>query len=577
MTDPAEKAGDAGVSQQSLAPGPGRASNALSVIATAIALGLLALVAGTLVWRLPYGVGLNDEPFYVVMARDFAAGARPFADNYTPHQMFAWLVAPCVWGYQRLTGGSTGLVIALRVLWLGLSCGVSAVVFAFVRKVVDWRIALVSALMPVALVPLCIVTVSYDTLASIFLAAGIGLAGIGALEDGRWWATLAGGAFIGLAGITYPTLTVVAVLAIAGYRLASGSWRKAGLLALGAGFIAAFVALLLLPTLSSLHFVVDLARDVPIFAGGADKVEFVLGRACAALAVQPAAWLALAALVWRLAVRRRPPWLLVAAIALAAAWPLVTPTVLQAGTTAWLLLLGALAVGWDAPSETADRVVTWGLAVGLVSAVLYSYTSTNGFVAGAFAASSVAWLALAVLLDGVVRARAPGLAGAWRLPGATALAAVLIAGSLFALATATFQDDPPASLTARVGAGPLAGMRTTPERAGLIGGLSRDLATVHAQSSRVFGYDDFALACLLAGGSASPQPWVARRDAAVPAAVALITGYMEMPGRMPQVVVKRLLLVESDYTSQPNGYDRWVAQHYRPVIFEPDYVVMVRR
>jgi hypothetical protein len=89
---------------------------------------LLVLVVGATWCRLFIGVDHTDESLYIAMPYRLWLGDRPLIDEYSVVQFSAILLEPFVGAYVKLTGGTDGIILYFRHLYLVLNI-VTAVVF----------------------------------------------------------------------------------------------------------------------------------------------------------------------------------------------------------------------------------------------------------------------------------------------------------------------------------------------------------------------------------------------------------------------------------------------------------------
>lgn len=95
---------------------------------------ILALITTVLAIRIFLGFDWTDECLYVADAYRIAHGDTLFADIWTVDQLAALQYAPLVYLYELLTGGTTGLILFLRLMFLVIVIG-SAVLFY--KSIVD--------------------------------------------------------------------------------------------------------------------------------------------------------------------------------------------------------------------------------------------------------------------------------------------------------------------------------------------------------------------------------------------------------------------------------------------------------
>lgn len=209
--------------------------------------------AATLVlsWhRLRYGVDLSDESFYAVVTQRYVLGDRPYVDEVNLRQTSSLLTVPFYWLYLHLTGGTDGVMLFLRHLYLGVQLLVAACVYRFAVRLVPRSLSLLAAALPVSFVPFTIPAPSYNTLGALLFAAGMALSLSSVFGGTERRALVVAGVLHGLASVAYAPLGLV-VLVYAGCLAAGLPDRWRGALRYVAGVAGAVVcfAVLILPSL----------------------------------------------------------------------------------------------------------------------------------------------------------------------------------------------------------------------------------------------------------------------------------------------------------------------------------------
>ena len=107
-----------------------------------MSLAIAAAAIAALVARLPYGVNLTDEAFYVALPYRFWLGDRPFVDEVLVFQTAALMTEPLVAAFLALRGGTDGLMGFARWAYLGFSLAIAALVAVALARIVRWQYAL---------------------------------------------------------------------------------------------------------------------------------------------------------------------------------------------------------------------------------------------------------------------------------------------------------------------------------------------------------------------------------------------------------------------------------------------------
>lgn len=198
-----------------------------SSLLTACAAFVAAAVVGAVSYRIGLGFDPQDEGFAVVVPWRWALGDRPFVDEMNLMQTAGFLTYPFVKAYVWATGGSEGIVLYLRqlyVLWVAI---VTGLVFFGLKGLVRWQYGAAISAVYVTFVVLGASQLSSATLAAGFLTIGVALGvrvvlGGDEMGRGRRLTALAAGAAHGLAAVAAPTLLVLPPLYAVAMALAVG-------------------------------------------------------------------------------------------------------------------------------------------------------------------------------------------------------------------------------------------------------------------------------------------------------------------------------------------------------------------
>jgi hypothetical protein len=457
---------------------------------------VIALVIVCAGIRLFKGVDFEDEGYYAAVAYRFVLGDRPFVDQILAHQTAFLLFTPLVWLFHWLTGGTQGLVLFLRIMFLAFSISVSAVVYRVLRSIVDRNIALITSLFGIAFIGEW-VTFCYNSLAALFLLVGLMLQ-FRAVSTAS--ARLAPG-MMGLAGlssalsvVSYPTmlLPVGVSLLVALHFLQSARARMFAAFAIGF-FLGTVPVLAVAFSVGWTNVFSCAAATGRVWqATGGDRLRWLLENTWDSWF--PNKWVEAAVVIIAglgILFRRSPSFLLV----LGAIVPL---SLIDVHTETWgagfrylikfcfwspvlfLLLkekfpfLTRLFWCVCVPSLVAGFTTAWTSANGVSNAGV-------GLVPAALVTTMMLGLALKTAFE--ARSSQPGLAV---IAGMASVLLVLISFSwLF-----VYGEGIPAGLTARIEKGPYRGLATRPAKALLCQSLSSDLARCGG-SGRILFYDLF--------------------------------------------------------------------------------------
>jgi len=577
----------------------GRIASLLAVVLA------VAAVASTLA-RLLYGVDFIDEAFYAATAYRFAMGARPFISDLDIHQTAGWLIGPYVRLHLAVFGDTTGIMLSLRLLWAAGNLTAAGMSYRLMKRLVDWRAALLGAAAGFALIPWMIPAPSFNTLPIIFGSIAVSLAGIGLLERSGPTRFVLAGAALAIASIAHPGFSLVALAFVAGVWLVARSWRQPVAVLAGGGAVVAVALLLLSPGFSGIPNVLAVAREVaPILDwGGATsglgaKALALAGKVGVLVALWPAVWVAVVAGGLQALRRRVPAWLLVALVACIpiGAQPFDTATLVLA--MQMMLLAAILAYtargaeagetdGTAVHDATGGRVLFFVVSMGLVAATMFALISSTGGTAFGFGAGVVLGPYVALILSRLGDAISsstfrfgvsPSARSASMLaPLGIVLAGCLLLGTFVVLnANSAYRDEIPSALTTMVRRGPQAGLLTTAPMARDSEALWTAMQRLTKPGTRVLAYHGLPAAYLFTSGTpATSLMWLANWDAlGAPKVTQRAVAEMSRPGHEPDIVVQNLGLPSlwvlsfqavSGYDPKRDAVEAFVERGYRQVV-----------
>lgn len=566
-------------------------------LATLVAVMVTVLAVAATLARLLFSVEFADEPTYAALAYRFALGARPFASELDPHQIAALLTTPWVWLHLHVFGGTFALLLSLRVLWALLQGASAVLAFLVLRRLIDWRLALVACACGFALMPYMIPAPSYNTLGVIFGSVGVSLVALGVLDRARWIPFALAGVAFGLAAVAYQTLAVAALGAAAGAWLLTRSWRTGALVLAGEAFVAAVLAASLAPFASGLPHVLAYTTIVARATNWAGAQQGgLLGKLAetiwiqlktAALQVSTYVTVAIAAM---LGTRRRVPVLLAAALPLSLLLNFSMLPELRTLSFAVSVLFVAAVLAFSARADSLDLSAPEGLAVlrfaaayAILAGLAFALTSSLGWIYLSLGAASAFALLLGVVFACLQTASRREPLGGWAPLLSVGLACALLLALVACDWTASYRDLAPAGLTTMVRSGPYAGLITTAENARDIEGLGAALSRYGAQD-RLLAYNVLPAAYLFTPAApALPAVWVSPWDATAPEFASAWLG--ELKANPPTVVVKNLgwpdratflqFLDPTNYDPRRERIEAWVEANYRVAARGKHWAVLV--
>ncbi len=95
------------------------------------------LIASLIIIKCFYGVGWNDEAYYIVLAQRFAKGDILLYHDWYPTQWSGIILAPLFVIYHSITGGTEGIVLFFRLFWSVFTILESLLIWWFIKKISD--------------------------------------------------------------------------------------------------------------------------------------------------------------------------------------------------------------------------------------------------------------------------------------------------------------------------------------------------------------------------------------------------------------------------------------------------------
>lgn len=184
----------------------------------------LAMVGCFLLWKCRIGIGNFDETFYLTIPYRLLRGDALFQEEWHLSQMSGVLLVPAVWLYTRLTGGTEGILLAMRFVCVAVMLAASAFLYLRLKRF-DWLGASAAALSFALYIPFSINALSYNSMGILFLT----LSQVTLLTAaGKPLQSLLAGLCFAAAVLCCPYLLIVYLLwlLIAGAAFASGRGRE---------------------------------------------------------------------------------------------------------------------------------------------------------------------------------------------------------------------------------------------------------------------------------------------------------------------------------------------------------------
>ena len=88
-----------------------------------------AAACALVIWRAFYGLDWTDESYYLAVTKRFFQGDRPFREEWFTTQLIGVLLLPLYSLYHGVTGGTEGILLFMRLCYVGFSAAVSLLAY----------------------------------------------------------------------------------------------------------------------------------------------------------------------------------------------------------------------------------------------------------------------------------------------------------------------------------------------------------------------------------------------------------------------------------------------------------------
>lgn len=520
--------------------------------ATVAAATLLLAVLPVYAWRLTLGVDLGDESYYTATAVSWLRSSPAETGNLSLHQFAMALTYPFVKTYAWLRPDLKGLVLALRGVYGVFALGVGLLAYRLFVRILPPLPAAGCAGAVLVFIPFGLPAPSYNTLGMLGMIGGVCVVGRLVLEreasptglrPADWRGAVLAGALFVIGAAAYPSLVVLPPVSLGLFAGFFARQRRLTLLvfacwaALGLAALAAIVAGLGGPE--------RLARMLAFASrlDGTFTLSDKLRRAGAMLTSSPSFLGCCVAavglgLLRRLLPSRASRLLHLGGVTALAAWSLLRaapPIFATHGNDLVCFLAAAGLPALPVPGRrftATARVVAALYLTGLAGGVLTSCTAYHslfnfcllGVLSGA--AGMAAWLTS----PDAGRPSERLLGTAWAL-GLAALVGYSSLQYIYAEG-----DLGKVRLSARMRAGPFAGLRTRRTTADVLAKVARQVEPYRSEcrTIEVFGLPGPYLLAPFAMRSPMPYPL---QDYATRRAYEVLTHYYAEPGHRPDLIL----------------------------------------
>lgn len=132
-----------------------------------IFLGVFLAVSAFLFWKCRYGIGNVDESFYLTVPYRLYRGDALFLEEWHLSQMAGVLTMPIVAAFMRITGGTEGIILAMRYVCCALQCIIGVFLYCRLKKL-SWIGAVLASVSFMLYIPFGIMALSYNSMGIFF-------------------------------------------------------------------------------------------------------------------------------------------------------------------------------------------------------------------------------------------------------------------------------------------------------------------------------------------------------------------------------------------------------------------------
>ena len=150
-----------------------------------------------------------DEEYQIVMAYRNLIGDHLFKQMWEPHQTSAFFCSGLIWLYTTVTGTTTGVILFLRFVTLGIQVLLGYWVYRTLKRLLEKDYALLLALLYINIVPKNIQIPEFSNMQLWFLTVSVLAVMEYYVVRDKWWLLVLAG--VSLAGevLTYPTCVIL--------------------------------------------------------------------------------------------------------------------------------------------------------------------------------------------------------------------------------------------------------------------------------------------------------------------------------------------------------------------------------
>lgn len=172
-------------------------------------------IAAALVTRLFFSISLYDEVLNIRISYLTAAmGQRHLIENAQIFAMGDVFNLPFVWVFYKLTGGTAGIVLFMRFVYVGMNLGLAGVVLWILSPDMGKKNTILFSLILITYAPFSVYSVWYDSVALLFMLTGAVFYAGSALCEGKKgkWMRYLSGLCHGCMVYAYPLMVFVVLM-----------------------------------------------------------------------------------------------------------------------------------------------------------------------------------------------------------------------------------------------------------------------------------------------------------------------------------------------------------------------------
>lgn len=211
------------------------------------------------VFRLLFSIsGTIDESFNAAVSYQLANGSRLLVNCWDSFQMGNSFSTVFIWVYVRTTGGTEGIILFLRILYLLINICAGFYLVYLLKPIISQEFRMVFVLFFITCAPFTYYYLYYDTALLLFMVLGL-FSFVNAYKTNNKITAYLTGLFFGLMTYAYPTIVIYTVIIVVLASIILISAKKYTVLKLcwlgGLTLIAVFLGYCLCSGVNNLYFI----------------------------------------------------------------------------------------------------------------------------------------------------------------------------------------------------------------------------------------------------------------------------------------------------------------------------------